>query len=106
MIYSEREPFLPEITNSSDVVLGVICCFSRIDFDLVSPYVSAVLPIVAKVNPDIYVCQRVNPNLFLVPSLIKSNSRISPTRARSSQKDPDAARLFLHDTRRVEANCR
>jgi hypothetical protein len=39
-----------ETINTTEVILEVICCFSRIDFDLVSPYVTSVLPVVAKVK--------------------------------------------------------
>lgn len=48
---------LPEETDVTEVILGFICCFSRIDFDFVSPYVSSVLPVVAKVNNRVHIDQ-------------------------------------------------
>lgn len=54
--------FRTEETEETEVILGVICCFSRIDFDFVSPYVSSVLPVVAKVNRRTKVYQLLDPN--------------------------------------------
>lgn len=48
-------PF-PEETEDTEVILDVLCCFSRIDFDFVAPHVSSILPVVAKVDHEIHVC--------------------------------------------------
>ena len=42
-------------TDRVQLILNAICCFSRIDFELVSPHVTSVLPIVVKVNARIHI---------------------------------------------------
>lgn len=44
---------LLDATDTAEAILNLICRFSRIDFDLVSPHLSFVLPVVAKVSPGI-----------------------------------------------------
>jgi hypothetical protein len=67
-----------DTADSTELILNVICCFSRIDFDLVSPYVASVLPIVAKVNAVIHVHDTFSPDYYS-PALffIKTSGRIS-----------------------------
>ena len=51
----------PEPTSNTELILNLICCFSRIDFDLVSPCITSVLPVIAKVNPRIHDYERLTP---------------------------------------------
>lgn len=62
-----HDPSLLEETGVTEVILEVLCCFSRIDFDFVSPYLSSVLPVVAKVTHRTHAYQSLTPDrrLFL-----------------------------------------
>jgi len=62
-----------ETTGGGEQILDVICCFSRIDFDLVSPCVTSVLPVVAKVDPGIRVHERFFP--LTITSQLPSSSK-------------------------------
>lgn len=59
-------------TDSTELVLNVICCFSRIDFDLVSPHITSILQIVAKVNLGIHAY---NSSHLMVISQLSSSSK-------------------------------
>lgn len=101
-------PLPLETTNTVELVLDLICCFSRIEFDLVSPCVTSVLPVVAKVAPGIPIYQPSSQSDYCFPALflVKSRGRIPRARARSSQENPDVAHLLLHDPRCIGANCK
>jgi len=65
-------------TDRTELILSVICCFSRIDFELVSPYVTYVLPVVAKVNTETRIYGSFLPDYhFPAFFIIKSSGRIS-----------------------------
>lgn len=59
--FFEYDLVLLEEIDAAEVILDVICCFSRIDFELVSPHLSSVLPVVAKVKHGVHVYQRFGP---------------------------------------------
>ena len=79
IMHSDCDLLPLETTSDTELILNIICCFSRIDFDLVSPCVTSVLPVVAKVNPRIHVYERLNPlnNCFSALFFIESSGRIS-----------------------------